>query len=157
MYSATLGLVDIVRGTNSYYKLQLLEDDVQKRWVASFSTGLKNIPGKEVSHDLVSVCAIASSNMNPFAHAGTGCSGRGAEWAPPSEATSWTSSVTRTPPWTASWTSTKRRLVTSGAPPISPNIPTNSTPWRSTMDRYRCRQHDYVFSSVCRFSSLWIL
>ena len=35
MYSATLGLVDIVRGTNSYYKLQLLEDDVQKRSVAS--------------------------------------------------------------------------------------------------------------------------
>ncbi|KAF7653732.1 hypothetical protein LDENG_00079310 [Lucifuga dentata] len=34
MYSATLGLVDIVRGTNSYYKLQLLEDDVHKRyWV----------------------------------------------------------------------------------------------------------------------------
>uniref|UniRef100_A0A3Q3ILG7 Poly [ADP-ribose] polymerase n=1 Tax=Monopterus albus TaxID=43700 RepID=A0A3Q3ILG7_MONAL len=34
MYSATLGLVDIARGTNSYYKLQLLEDDVQKRyWV----------------------------------------------------------------------------------------------------------------------------
>ncbi|KAM9779205.1 poly [ADP-ribose] polymerase 1 isoform X2 [Syngnathus typhle] len=34
MYSATLGLVDIMRGTNSYYKLQLLEDDVQKRyWV----------------------------------------------------------------------------------------------------------------------------
>uniref|UniRef100_A0AAZ3S2K1 NAD(+) ADP-ribosyltransferase n=1 Tax=Oncorhynchus tshawytscha TaxID=74940 RepID=A0AAZ3S2K1_ONCTS len=26
-----LSLVDIVRGTNSYYKLQLLEDDVQKR------------------------------------------------------------------------------------------------------------------------------
>lgn len=34
MYSATLGLVDIVRGTNSYYKLQLLEDDVQKRSVS---------------------------------------------------------------------------------------------------------------------------
>ncbi|KAG9347239.1 hypothetical protein JZ751_004806 [Albula glossodonta] len=34
IFSATLGLVDIVRGTNSYYKLQLLEDDVQKRyWV----------------------------------------------------------------------------------------------------------------------------
>ncbi|XP_007253978.3 poly [ADP-ribose] polymerase 1 [Astyanax mexicanus] len=34
IHSATLGLVDIVRGTNSYYKLQLLEDDVQKRyWV----------------------------------------------------------------------------------------------------------------------------
>uniref|UniRef100_A0A3B4A191 Poly [ADP-ribose] polymerase n=1 Tax=Periophthalmus magnuspinnatus TaxID=409849 RepID=A0A3B4A191_9GOBI len=33
MYSATLGLVDIVKGMNSYYKLQLLEDDVQKYWV----------------------------------------------------------------------------------------------------------------------------
>ena len=33
IYSATLGLVDIVRGTNSYYKLQLLEDDVHKRSV----------------------------------------------------------------------------------------------------------------------------
>lgn len=32
--SATLGLVDISRGTNSYYKLQLLEDDHRKRyWV----------------------------------------------------------------------------------------------------------------------------
>ena len=39
MYSATLGLVDIVRGTNSYYKLQLLEDDVQKRSVASPKPG----------------------------------------------------------------------------------------------------------------------
>lgn len=37
MYSATLGLVDIVRGTNSYYKLQLLEDDVQKRSVLQLS------------------------------------------------------------------------------------------------------------------------
>ena len=27
VYSATLGLVDIVRGTNSYYKLQLLKED----------------------------------------------------------------------------------------------------------------------------------
>ncbi|XP_053163184.1 poly [ADP-ribose] polymerase 1 [Hemicordylus capensis] len=34
IYSATLGLVDIVRGTNSYYKLQLLEDDREIRhWV----------------------------------------------------------------------------------------------------------------------------
>lgn len=33
IFSATLGLVDIVRGTNSYYKLQLLEDDVHKRLV----------------------------------------------------------------------------------------------------------------------------
>ncbi|XP_020642204.3 poly [ADP-ribose] polymerase 1 [Pogona vitticeps] len=34
IFSATLGLVDIVRGTNSYYKLQLLEDDRELRyWV----------------------------------------------------------------------------------------------------------------------------
>ncbi|KAG6929434.1 poly(ADP-ribose) polymerase 1 [Chelydra serpentina] len=34
IFSATLGLVDIVRGTNSYYKLQLLEDDREIRyWV----------------------------------------------------------------------------------------------------------------------------
>ena len=44
MYSATLGLVDIVRGTNSYYKLQLLEDDVQKRSVlASVDHGVENV------------------------------------------------------------------------------------------------------------------
>ena len=30
LYSATLGLVDIVRGTNSYYKLQLLKHDKMK-------------------------------------------------------------------------------------------------------------------------------
>lgn len=33
IFSATLGLVDIVRGTNSYYKLQLLEDDREIRLV----------------------------------------------------------------------------------------------------------------------------
>lgn len=33
MFSATLGLVDIVKGTNSYYKLQLLEDDKESRCV----------------------------------------------------------------------------------------------------------------------------
>lgn len=31
VFSATLGLVDIVKGTNSYYKLQLLEDDKESR------------------------------------------------------------------------------------------------------------------------------
>lgn len=31
VFSATLGLVDIVKGTNSYYKLQLLEDDKGSR------------------------------------------------------------------------------------------------------------------------------
>lgn len=34
VYSATLGLVDIVRGTNSYYKLQLLKEDKAHRWGA---------------------------------------------------------------------------------------------------------------------------
>ena len=33
VFSATLGLVDIVKGTNSYYKLQLLEDDKESRCV----------------------------------------------------------------------------------------------------------------------------
>ncbi|TKC42061.1 hypothetical protein EI555_011832, partial [Monodon monoceros] len=34
VFSATLGLVDIVKGTNSYYKLQLLEDDKESRfWI----------------------------------------------------------------------------------------------------------------------------
>lgn len=33
VFSATLGLVDIVKGTNSYYKLQLLEDDKESRYV----------------------------------------------------------------------------------------------------------------------------
>lgn len=42
MYSATLGLVDIVRGTNSYYKLQLLEDDVQKRSVGEHFLSLSS-------------------------------------------------------------------------------------------------------------------
>lgn len=33
VFSATLGLVDIVKGTNSYYKLQLLESDKESRCV----------------------------------------------------------------------------------------------------------------------------
>ena len=33
IYSATLGLVDIVRGTNSYYKLQILQADNGKAYV----------------------------------------------------------------------------------------------------------------------------
>ncbi|KAI0222771.1 Poly [ADP-ribose] polymerase 1 [Lamellibrachia satsuma] len=32
LYNAVLGLVDLVRGTNSYYKFQLLESDATKRW-----------------------------------------------------------------------------------------------------------------------------
>ena len=30
MYNCVLGLVDIVKGTNSYYKLQVLESDSKK-------------------------------------------------------------------------------------------------------------------------------
>ena len=32
VYNAVLGLVDVVRGTNSYYKLQLLEGDAVKNY-----------------------------------------------------------------------------------------------------------------------------
>ena len=32
LYNAVLGMVDIVRGTNSYYKLQILESDKSSRW-----------------------------------------------------------------------------------------------------------------------------
>ena len=31
VYNAVLGLVDIVQGTNSFYKLQVLEDDSSKK------------------------------------------------------------------------------------------------------------------------------
>ena len=33
IYNAVLGMVDLVRGTNSYYKFQLLEADGSKRFV----------------------------------------------------------------------------------------------------------------------------
>lgn len=39
IYSATLGLVDIVRGANSYYKLQLLKDDKVKSYYLFRSWG----------------------------------------------------------------------------------------------------------------------
>ncbi|XP_072912212.1 poly [ADP-ribose] polymerase 1 isoform X2 [Hemitrygon akajei] len=42
--SATLGLVDITRGTNSYYKLQLLEDDNRKRYWVFRSWGRVGTP-----------------------------------------------------------------------------------------------------------------
>ena len=32
VYNAVLGLVDIQRGTNSYYKLQLLEGDMSRNY-----------------------------------------------------------------------------------------------------------------------------
>lgn len=78
---------------------------------------------------------LVSASRSAY-RAGTGCSGRGAEWAPPSGATSWTSSTTRTRPWTTSWVCTRRRRATAGARPTSPSIPTSSTRWRSTTDRY---------------------
>ncbi|XP_004641229.1 poly [ADP-ribose] polymerase 1 [Octodon degus] len=57
VFSATLGLVDIVKGTNSYYKLQLLEDDKESRYWIFRSWGrvgtvigsskLEKMPSKE--------------------------------------------------------------------------------------------------------------
>lgn len=57
VFSATLGLVDIVKGTNSYYKLQLLEDDKESRYWIFRSWGrvgtvigsnkLEEMPSKE--------------------------------------------------------------------------------------------------------------
>ncbi|NWW89275.1 PARP1 polymerase, partial [Rhynochetos jubatus] len=57
IFSATLGLVDIVKGTNSYYKLQLLEDDRESRYWVFRSWGrvgtvigsnkLEQMPSKE--------------------------------------------------------------------------------------------------------------
>uniref|UniRef100_A0A452UI27 Poly [ADP-ribose] polymerase n=1 Tax=Ursus maritimus TaxID=29073 RepID=A0A452UI27_URSMA len=57
VFSATLGLVDIVKGTNSYYKLQLLEDDKESRYWIFRSWGrvgtvigsnkLERVPSKE--------------------------------------------------------------------------------------------------------------
>ncbi|XP_061481007.1 poly [ADP-ribose] polymerase 1 [Rhineura floridana] len=57
IFSATLGLVDIVKGTNSYYKLQLLEDDREIRYWVFRSWGrvgtvigsnkLEQMPSKE--------------------------------------------------------------------------------------------------------------
>ncbi|PKU41006.1 poly [Limosa lapponica baueri] len=57
IFSATLGLVDIVKGTNSYYKLQLLEDDRENRYWVFRSWGrvgtvigsnkLEQMPSKE--------------------------------------------------------------------------------------------------------------
>lgn len=44
VFSATLGLVDIVKGTNSYYKLQLLEDDKESRCVLGMRQSLPGGP-----------------------------------------------------------------------------------------------------------------
>ncbi|XP_036864787.1 poly [ADP-ribose] polymerase 1 isoform X1 [Manis javanica] len=59
VFSATLGLVDIVKGTNSYYKLQLLEGDKEGRYWIFRSWGrvgtvigsnkLEQMPSKEVA------------------------------------------------------------------------------------------------------------
>ncbi|XP_029448906.1 poly [ADP-ribose] polymerase 1 [Rhinatrema bivittatum] len=61
IFSATLGLVDIMRGTNSYYKLQLLEGDKETRYWVFRSWGrvgteigshkLESMPSKEEAID----------------------------------------------------------------------------------------------------------
>ncbi len=39
IWNAVLGLVDVIRGTNSYYKLQLLEGDSSKNYYVFRSWG----------------------------------------------------------------------------------------------------------------------
>ena len=39
VWNAVLGLVDVIRGTNSYYKLQLLEGDSSKNYYVFRSWG----------------------------------------------------------------------------------------------------------------------
>ena len=43
LYSATLGLVDVVKGTNSFYKLQVLESDAGHRFVFLANLGLQDV------------------------------------------------------------------------------------------------------------------
>lgn len=49
VFSATLGLVDIVKGTNSYYKLQLLEGDKEGRCVLGTGEHMPACEGCTVS------------------------------------------------------------------------------------------------------------
>lgn len=171
IFSAMLGLADIVKGTNSYYKLQLLENDVQKRVPLSRVLSSLSLSSPftahlplSLGHSLLSVYLSSSFSLCPFPFhlispfslsspsvswllslltfslfplcVGTGCSAPGAEWAPPSGAISWISSMRRTLPWTTSLACMKRRQATPGVLPTSPSAPTNSTLWKSTMDRY---------------------
>lgn len=61
VFSATLGLVDIVKGTNSYYKLQLLEDDKESRCV--LGTGV--FAGAVLRDRCGPVCAALAASRNP--------------------------------------------------------------------------------------------
>lgn len=59
VFSATLGLVDIVKGTNSYYKLQLLEDDKESRCVLGLECSKKGFVFREGCR---LVCAVLSAS-----------------------------------------------------------------------------------------------
>lgn len=59
VFSATLGLVDIVKGTNSYYKLQLLEDDKENRCVFARERSQKGFVFRE---GCSLVCAMLSAS-----------------------------------------------------------------------------------------------
>uniref|UniRef100_A0A4W5K5X8 NAD(+) ADP-ribosyltransferase n=1 Tax=Hucho hucho TaxID=62062 RepID=A0A4W5K5X8_9TELE len=73
IFSAMLGLVDIVRGTNSYYKLQLLEDDVQKRVPLSLFLSSLSLSSPfttrlplSLGYSLLSVYLSSSFSLCPF-------------------------------------------------------------------------------------------
>lgn len=43
IYNAVLGMVDITRGTNSYYKLQVLKEDNSSRFGMMFSFSFESL------------------------------------------------------------------------------------------------------------------
>ena len=53
MYNVVLGLVDIMRGTNSYYKLQVLESDKSKKSVSLFFILLPLIASYTAAHCII--------------------------------------------------------------------------------------------------------
>ncbi|KAK3578700.1 hypothetical protein CHS0354_008557 [Potamilus streckersoni] len=63
IYNAVLGLVDIVRGTNSYYKLQALESDKGTTWWVFRSWGRV---GTTVGGNKVERCGSRQSAINSF-------------------------------------------------------------------------------------------
>ncbi|XP_013411414.1 poly [ADP-ribose] polymerase 1-like [Lingula anatina] len=63
IYNAVLGLVDIVRGTNSYYKIQALESDTSNRWWLFKAWGRV---GTTIGGNRLDVCGSKSSAISKF-------------------------------------------------------------------------------------------
>jgi len=53
VYNVVLGLVDIMRGTNSYYKLQVLESDKSKKSVFLFFILLPLLASGTAAHCMI--------------------------------------------------------------------------------------------------------